>query len=296
MKNVLLTGGYGFIGTNFRSTLTERFPSIRLFTPTSSELNLLNSLEVFEFLNENNIEMVLHLASHLAGIGELTEKPLEYFEDNLIMNFNIIKAARCSGVKEFLTLGSTCAFSNNTPSPFQENDLWLGRPENTYGISKLAMLEHLKAQNQMKWLYLMPANAYGTGDHFDIKLSHIIPATIMKLNDAVKNNKPYISVWGDGSQVRDFIYIDDLCDIVCKFLEMKTWNQTIVNISTGIGTCIKDIVSNLILIMGLNHIEVKWLTDKPIGIPEKMMNNDRLISIIGRYQFTTIEDGLKSTV
>jgi GDP-L-fucose synthase len=292
----LLTGGNGFVGSNLKNKLQNLFPNIDILSPSSKELDLRDFNETLKFLEKSKVEVVIHLAANMAGIGELTERPLKYFEDNVLINFNIIRTCLMTKVNKFLTLGSTCGFSRSTPIPMKEEHFWCGKPENTYGTAKLLLLEHLMSQSKMEWLYLVPANIYGEGDHFDELRSHVIPATILKFENAKSEKKSYINVWGDGSQVRDFIYIDDLTSIICEFLKLNKWEERIVNVSTGKGTSIKEIVFHIRKYMELEDIKINWLLDKPTGLPIKVIDNGKLSNIIKNYKFITIEEGLKSTI
>lgn len=291
----LLTGGNGFIGSNLKEKIRKKFNNIELLSPSSKELDLRDYNKTLDYIKENEVDIVIHLAANMTGIGDLTEKPLKYFEDNTLMNFTIVKASLKAGVKRFLTFGSTCGFSRQTPIPMMEEHFWQGRPENTYGTAKLMMLEHLLSQNQMEWLYLVPANVYGVGDHFDLERSHVIPATILKFDRARLDSKK-VDVWGDGSQIRDFIYVDDLTDVVCQFIDLDKWKERVVNVSTGKGVTIKDIVLNIRNSMKFNDIEINWLLEKPTGLPVKIINNDKFTDIFGEYDFTSIEEGIKRTV
>lgn len=297
MKKVLITGGHGFIGKSICKMLKEKFPDAVLSVPRSKELDLRNYERTRDYFERNSFDTVIHLAAVMAGIGELTQWPLRYFEENIQINFNTVKAALESGVKRFLTFGSSCAFSKYTPIPMGEEHLWSGQPENTYGTAKLMMLEHLQSQSEMEWLYLIPANVYGPGDHFDISLSHVIPATILKFHNAYKTEQREIKVWGDGLQIRDFIYIDDLTEIVCKLLNQNVWDLKILNLSTGLGTSIKRIVQKIQQLMTKgNEVKIQWVPSEATGILKKILKNESLLEIIGNYDFTDIEDGLYYTV
>jgi nucleoside-diphosphate-sugar epimerase len=291
----LITGSGGFVGKSLTKQLKLDLDAI-FITPSSKELDLTDYNEVYRFLKDNNINKIVHLAASMSGIGELTNNPLKYLESNFLINFNIVKAALETGVKYFVTFGSTCSYSKDTIIPMKEDHLWKGKPENTYGVSKLLLLEHLASQNKMKWLYLMPANIYGVGDHFSSEKAHVIPATILKFQNALRNNENEIEVWGNGEQVRDFIYIKDLCIITSEFIKKSYHSESPINVSTGMGVKIKDIIFKIRRYMELEHINIAWQEDKPIGIPIKVVDNSSLLEKIKEYNFITIDEGIKYTI
>lgn len=292
----LITGAKGFVGKCLAQRLKNELYKDCVLTPSSTELDLRNYDKVYEFLKKYKVTKVIHLAASMSGIGELTNNPLTYLENNFLINFNIVKAALETRVKYFVTFGSSCSYSQNTNIPMREADLWKEKPENTYGISKLLLLEHLLSQCKMKFLYLVPANIYGVGDHFSSDKAHVIPATILKFENAVKEKKNKISVWGNGEQIRDFIYLEDLCNIVSELVKNNYYNSEPINISTGIGVKIKDIIVKIREYMDLEEFEIEWQVDKPIGIPKKILDNTLLMNIIKEYSFTNIDIGLKKII
>lgn len=300
MKNVLVTGANGFVGKNLTPRLRDVYSDVEFLTPSSKELNLIEYEDLLKYLHNNNVQEVIHLASSMAGIGELQNKPLLYLENNLIMNYNIIHASLEAKIKKFVTLGTSCSYNNSTPLPMRERDLWCLKPENTYGICKLIMLEHLYSQEQMKWVYLIPGNLYGPHDHFGEENAHIIPATVQKI-EKIEKETPYIEVWGDGSQIRDFMYVGDAVDIICKAYDDGRYYGHPINISTAKGTTIKTIVEEITRCFQnyedcVNNLSVRWDKTKPIGIKEKILANDEFLKLEPGFQFTTIPDGISKTM
>ncbi|RGQ56227.1 NAD-dependent epimerase/dehydratase family protein [Enterocloster bolteae] len=295
--NVLVTGGKGFVGTAFCNKIKENFKDISLFAPSSRELDLLDLKNVCKYLKEKEITHIIHLAAKLGGVHLVTNKPLEYLENNLIINYNIVHAAREQKIVRFITLGSSCSYSENVPLPNVETQLWQGYPENTYGICKLVLLEHLEKQNDFEWVYLIPPNIFGPGDHFGEKDAHFIPSTVKKLEDAVASNTDSIVAWGDGSQTRDFVYIDDLVYFLIEAFNNEKYNHCVLNISTGIEISIKDIVSQIMECMGLlGRINVIWDITRPVGSKRKVLSNERLLKLNPNYKFIPFSDGLQKTI
>lgn len=294
---ILVTGGNGFLGKTLVPILQKKYGENNVTVPLSKELNLLNKEKTYDFLNNEKFDTVIHLAAKMSGIGELLKNPQIYLEENLIINFNIVTAALAAGVKKFVTLGSSCGYNNNTPIPMKEEYFWHLKPENTYGICKLILLEHLMSQKSMEWVYLVPANLYGPHDHFGDINAHIIPATIGKFLAAKENGTGYIDVWGDGSQVRDFMYVDDAAQIICDSVENTAFCGKAVNISTNKGNTIKEVVEAISKSLNMQDIEIRWDTTKPTGIIKKILSNDLLRSIYHEHDsFVNINTGIDKTI
>lgn len=296
MLKIFVSGGRGFLGKSVVEELKKIYGMENIIYPSSRELNLLDLQQLDDYFKKTKFDIVIHLAAKVAGIGDLTNHPLLYLEDNMIINYNIVKISLKYNIKKFITLGSSCGYNNETPLPMMEEEFWNRKPENTYGICKLLLLEHLKAQDVMQWVYLVPANIYGPGDHFGEANAHLIPATVLKFEQAVKNDSDYIDVWGDGTQVRDFIYIDDVVNIMCKSIENMAYQNKAINISTNIGCSVKEIVNSIKEIMGLSDMEVRWDSSKPTGILKKILSNKKFIGIENDYRFVDINEGLQKTI
>ena len=294
---ILVTGGHGFVGKALMGALRKNYHDTEIIAPTSKELDLLNSEKTLAFFHEHQIDCVFHLAARLGGVGLVSNKPLEFLESNLLINYNILRASLTSGVKKFITLGSSCSYSVDAPLPNRESDLWHGHPENTYGICKLVLLEHLISQTNMDWAYLIPPNIYGPGDHFGEKDAHFIPATVMKFQNALRENVDEIEVWGDGMQTRDFVYIDDMVYFLISAFENKEYSKKAVNVGTGIEVTIKEVVENIQSVMGLTgKVKINWAPDKPTGGKRKVFCNEALLQIEPNYRFVGIREGLERTL
>lgn len=287
---VLITGGHGFVG----KTMVERLngQKIDIVTPSSKELNLMKKEQVDQYLENNTVDMIVHLAARLGGVGVVMNKQTMFLEDNLLINYNIVKSAIDHNISKFITLGSSCCYGDELPIPLKEEYLWKGIPENTYGVCKLVILEHLKSQNTMNWVYLLPPNIYGPNDHFFEKDAHFIPATIQKIEYAVRNGKNKISVWGDGTQVRDFLYVEDLVDVLIDALNSEIYDRNPVNVATSKGVTVKETVEMLCELMGHQDLDIEWDITKPTGAMTKIMSNEKIKSINPEIRFTTIREGL----
>lgn len=298
MKTILVTGARGFVGRNLIPKLKNSIDDAVILTPTHEELDLSVDSQVVSYFKSRKIDEVIHLAARMAGIGELTNKPRYYLEKNLLINYNIVHSSIEFGVKKFLTLGTSCAYNNYSPIPMKEDSLWDLKPENTYGICKMVLLEHLMSQDTMGWVYLIPGNLYGPHDHFGKKNAHLIPATFNKFVECELYKKDVIEVWGDGSQIRDFMYVDDAINIILKAYFDERYAEKPINISACEGTSVKEIVLEIRSCFKelLNReISIDYDTTKPTGIKEKVLSNKLFLEIEKKYEFTTIREGLRKT-
>ncbi|HXH41218.1 MAG TPA: NAD-dependent epimerase/dehydratase family protein, partial [Thermoanaerobaculia bacterium] len=211
---VLLTGGNGFLGRALRSELM-RLGAGDVLAPARPELDLLDAASVGNYLDDEKPNLIIHAAAVVGGIGANRDHPGRFFYENAAMGIHLIEAARQSGVEKFVCIGTVCAYPNLTPVPFREDDLWNGYPEKTnapYGLAKRMLLAQLQAYRQeygFRGVFLLPANLYGPGDNFDLNTSHVIPAMIRKFMEAADRGERTVTLWGDGSPTREFLYVDD---------------------------------------------------------------------------------------
>ncbi len=217
-KKVLVTGGAGFLGSFIvEKLIKERGVNLgNIRVPRSKEIDLRkweNCVKAVE-----NIDIVIHLAAKVGGIGFNKKYPATLFYDNAVMGVQLMEAARQEGVQKFVALGTICAYPKYTPVPFKEEDLWNGYPEETnapYGIAKKILLVQANAYREQygfNAIYLLPVNLYGPRDNFDPESSHVIPALIKKMVDAKLAGKKEVVVWGTGNVSREFLYVEDAAE------------------------------------------------------------------------------------
>lgn len=296
MRKILVTGGNGFVGRRFRERADRGLEDCRVFCPASSEMNLLDYVSTEAFIRKNEIDMVIHLAAVHGGVELSQNQPQKLLEENTVININMVKAAVQNGVEKFITFGSSCSYGLQSPLPIKEEYLWHERPENTYGVAKLVMLEQLCTQNRMNWVYFIPTNIYGSGDHFGAVNMHIIPANILKFENARSCGRDYIDVWGDGSQVRDFVYVDDIVSLILEGVHSSKYDNDIYNVSTNEGVTIKRVIEIIQEVMEADDIQIRWDTTKPTGILKKVCDNTKIKSVSPDLRFTSIEEGLRNTI
>ena len=306
-KRVTVTGGKGFLGTYILEKLRLRGCK-NISIADLPEYNLTRLPDIQRMYQTQRPDIVIHLAAVVGGIGANSENPGRFFYDNAIMGIQLIESARQFEIEKFVCLGTICAYPKFTPVPFKEDNLWDGYPEETnapYGLAKKMLMEQLQAyrrQYGFNGIYLLPVNLYGPGDNFDPKQSHVIPALIRKYIEAgdliTKPNQqdktPVVTLWGDGSATREFLYVEDAAEGI--ILAAEKYNKPApVNLGAGFEISIKDLAA---LIAGLTDFkgEVKWDTSKPNGQPRRMLDTSRAYTEFGFLAAMDFEEGLKRTI
>jgi GDP-L-fucose synthase len=300
-KTIILTGGSGFLGSHVREKLIQMgIASDNILIPRSKDIDLTKQTNCQSLLNSTKPDIVIHLAGKVGGIGLNRERPAELFYDNLIMGVELINAAYRSGVKKFVVMGTICAYPKFTPVPFKEEDLWNSYPEETnapYGIAKKALLVQAQAYRKQfgfNAIYLLPVNLYGPRDNFEPEKSHVIPALIKKIADAIKNKRDYIDVWGTGNASREFLYVEDAAEAIV--LATQNYNGAEpINIGAGFEITIKELANKLCTIMKYRG-KIHWDKSKPDGQPRRCLDVTKAEKEFGFKAKTSFEEGLAKTV
>jgi GDP-L-fucose synthase len=299
-KKVLLTGGSGFLGSHIVENLVNKRGVLRsqISIPSSKDYDLRvwsNCEKVVK-----NVDIVIHLAARVGGIGFNQKYPGTLFYDNILMGVQIIEAARLEGVPKFVEVGTVCAYPKFTPIPFKEDDLWNGYPEETnapYGIAKKALLVMAQAYRQqygMNIIYLLPVNLYGPGDNFDLESSHVIPAFIRKFTEAIRKGQKEVNVWGTGNASREFLYVEDAAEGIISATE-KYDKPAPVNLGAGKEITIKELVTLVGKISGFQG-QIIWDVSKPDGQPRRCLDVSRAKKEFGFEAKTDLVVGLQSTI
>ena len=290
----LVTGGAGFLG----SFLVERLQAARddVFVVRQQEFDLTSRDDVERVFREAQPERVFHLAAEVGGIGANMANPGRYWYANLIMGAHVLELSRLREVAKLLVAGTVCAYPKFTPTPFHEDELWNGYPEETnapYGVAKKSVLvggQAYREQYGLDVVYLLPANLYGPGDNFDLQTSHVVPALIRKMLAGT----PEVVLWGDGSPTREFLYVEDAADAFVLAAERYSGAEP-VNIGTGAEISIRELAETIAELTGFEG-EIVWDKSMPNGQPRRRLDTSRAVEHFGFEAGTPLRDGLERTI
>jgi GDP-L-fucose synthase len=297
---ILVTGASGFLGKAVcRKLKKEKFNVIEL--NGKADWDLTNQDHVQYLFQQHQPDRIVHLAAKVGGIQANKENPGAFLYENLAMGMNLIETARKYGkLKKFLMVGTVCSYPKNTPVPFKEEDIWNGYPEETnapYGIAKKTLIEMLIAYNQqygMNCTNLIPVNMYGPDDNFNPKISHVIPALILKIDKAITKGDSSVDIWGSGKASREFLYVDDCAEAICAAVDIDTTPYPI-NIGTGEECTISTLSYLLKDIMGYNG-NLVFNSNGLDGQPRRCLDISKAYMVLGFKANTELYQGLKNTV
>ena len=296
-KKVLVTGGNGFLGSHVVNEL-KNLNVKDIFTPASKDYDLRNRTDCKKVLKD--IDVVFHLASTSGGIMFLKERPAEAFYDNIMMGVNLIHEAKEAGIEKLIITGAVSSYPKLAPIPFNEKNIWDGYPDETnapYGIAKRTLLVQSQAYRQQfdfNSIILFLTNLYGPKDHFDPTSATVIPALINKISSAKKQNKKSISIWGDGTPTRDFLYVQDA--VRGLMLAAEKYDEGLpINLGSDQETTINELVNLISKIIGFKG-QIKWDKSKPNGQPRRKVSNKLAGEKLGFKAETTLEEGLQKTI
>ncbi len=298
-KKILITGGAGFLGSFIVDKLIEKGvdkKNIRI--PRSKDCDLRNWENCRNAVE--SIDIVIHLAARVGGIGYNMKYPANLFYDNAMMGIQLLEASRLAGVRKFVGLGTVCSYPKFTSVPFKEEDFWMGYPEETnspYGIAKKMLLvqqQAYRAQYGFDSIYLIPVNLYGPRDNFDPEDSHVIPALILKFTEAKRNKLESVTVWGTGKVTREFLYVEDAARGIINATEYYNEPDP-VNLGTSEEILIRDLVYLIKELTGFGG-EVIWDTSKPDGQPKRKLDVSKAQKEFGFKAKVKLEQGLIKTI
>lgn len=306
MKTVFVAGHRGMVGSAIVRELEKRH-DIKLVTRTSSELDLTNQHAVDAFFAEQSIDEVYLAAAKVGGIYANNTYPAEFIYQNLMIESNIIHAAHVNDVQKLLFLGSSCIYPKYAEQPMTETALLTGILEETnepYAIAKIAGIKLCESYNRQygrNYRSVMPTNLYGLNDNFHPANSHVIPAIMRRFHEAKLNGDKEVVVWGTGTPMREFLYVDDMAAASVHVMELddetyKTNTQPMlshINVGTGIDCTIREMVETMAKVVGFEG-DITFDTSKPDGTPRKLMNVSRLGDLGWQYQ-VSLEEGLSIT-
>lgn len=316
-SRIYVAGHRGLVGSALTRALARRGFS-KILTQTREQLDLRDPQRVLDFFRREQPEYVFLAAARVGGIRANTERPADFIHDNLLIQASVIHAAHGAGTRRLIFFGSNCLYPRECPQPMKEDAIMTGRMEPTseaYAVAKLAGLTLCNAYNRQygtEFLTLIPATIYGPGAHFDADASHVLPALMRRFHEAkaqvgalqpalvgdrgraAKDAPPAVTVWGTGSPVREFLYVDDLVD-ACLFLVglEGPLPASPINVGTGVGCSIRELAAEIADVVGFEG-EVVFDARQPDGAAQKVLDSSRMRAL-GWSPRTPLGEGLRRT-
>ncbi|WP_455019523.1 GDP-L-fucose synthase [Kingella denitrificans] len=305
-KRVFVAGHQGMVGSAIVRAL-EKAGDAEIITRTRSELDLLDQAAVFRFFNQNAVDEVYLAAAKVGGIWANNTYPAEFIYQNLIIEANIIHGAFQAGVRKLLFLGSSCIYPKLAEQPIAESSLLQGALEPTnepYAIAKIAGIKLCESYNRQygtDYRSVMPTNLYGINDNFHPENSHVVPALLRRFHEAKMQDLPSVTVWGSGSPMREFLYVDDMAGACLHVMNLpkEVYGEHIlpmsshINVGTGKDCTIRELVNTIARAVGYQG-DILWDTSKPDGTPRKLLDVG-LLKRLGWQYSVELDEGIERT-
>jgi GDP-L-fucose synthase len=294
---VLIAGGTGLVG----SSLVRLFSSqgFEIFSANRSNLDLLNRNLTLNFICNFKPDLIVDAAAKVGGIGANNTYPVEFMLNNINIQNNLMEAAHAADVPKFIFLGSSCIYPRSCPQPIKEEYLLTGHLEKTnsaYAIAKIAGIELINSYRKQfgkKWISIMPTNLYGPNDNFQYPGSHVVPALIRRFVEATYLNKSTETLWGSGTPLREFLYVDDLSEAILTLIRSDT-NVDLFNIGSGTEISIMELSYLIAEETGFRGT-ILWDESQPDGTPRKILDSSK-IKQLGWKPKTPLNFGVRQTV
>jgi GDP-L-fucose synthase len=293
---IYIAGHRGMVGSAVWRAL-EKNGYTNLIGRTSKELDLKNQKSVFNFFKQEKPEAVIDAAARVGGILANNDFPYQFLMENMQIQNNLIDSALKSGIEKFIFLGSSCIYPKFAPQPLKEEYLLTNSLEPTnewYAIAKITGVKACQAirkQFNKEYVSLMPTNLYGTHDNFDLQTSHVLPAMLRKFHEAKLNRAP-VKLWGSGTPMREFLFVDDMAEAVVYALENKL-PEYLYNVGSGKDITIKELAETIQKVTG-HQGKIIWDLEKPDGTPRKLMDVSKMKEMGWSYS-TELEEGIEKT-
>lgn len=305
-KRVFVAGHQGMVGSAIVRAL-EKAGDAEIITRTRSELDLLDQAAVFRFFNQNAVDEVYLAAAKVGGIWANNTYPAEFIYQNLIIEANIIHGAFQAGVRKLLFLGSSCIYPKLAEQPIAESSLLQGALEPTnepYAIAKIAGIKLCESYNRQygtDYRSVMPTNLYGINDNFHPENSHVVPALLRRFHEAKMQNLPSVTVWGSGSPMREFLYVDDMASACLHVMNLpkEVYGEHVlpmsshINVGTGKDCTIRELANTIARAVGYQG-DILWDTSKPDGTPRKLLDVG-LLKRLGWQYSVELDEGIERT-
>lgn len=294
-SKIYVAGHRGMVGSAIIREL-KRQGYTNIITRTHRELDLCRQADVEDFFAKEKPEYVFLAAAKVGGIVANKEALADFMYDNMMLEMNVINSAWRNKCKKLEFLGSSCIYPKMAPQPIKEGHLLTGKLEKTneaYALAKISGLkycEYLNRQYGTDYISIMPSNLYGPNDNYHPTNSHVLPAMIRRFHEAKENNLPNVICWGDGTPLREFLYVDDLANL-CVFLMNNYSGNEAVNAGTGKEITIKELAELVAKVIEYDG-EILWDTTKPNGTPRKLLDISKATNLGWTYK-TELEDGIK---
>ncbi|MEX5285217.1 GDP-L-fucose synthase [Selenomonas sputigena] len=292
---IYVAGHRGMVGSAIVRELRKQGYT-NIVTRTHEDVDLCRQKAVEAFFAEEKPAYVFLAAAKVGGIGANSEAPADFMYFNMMLEMNVIHAAWKNGCRKLEFLGSSCIYPRLAPQPMKEDCLLTSSLEETneaYALAKISGLkycEYLNRQYGTDYISVMPTNLYGPNDNYHATRSHVLPALIRRFHEAKEKGAPSVTCWGDGSPLREFLYVDDLANL-CVFLMNRYSGNETVNAGTGKELTIKNLAEMVARVVGYEG-EILWDTTKPNGTPRKLLDVSKAEALGWTYR-TELEDGLR---
>ena len=296
-SKIYVAGHRGMVG----SAIVRQFQGLgytNIIGKSSKELDLRNQQAVNDFYKIERPDVVIDAAARVGGILANNNYPYQFLMENMQMQNNLIDGALHNGVEKFIFLGSSCIYPKLAPQPLKEDYLLTDSLEPTnewYAIAKISGVkscEAIRKQFGKDYVSLMPTNLYGYFDNFDLQTSHVLPAMIRKFHEAKENNHSDVILWGSGTPMREFLFVDDLAKATIFALD-NTLPEHLYNVGTGVDITIKNLAETIQKITG-HQGKIIWDSSKPDGTPRKLMDVSKMNELGWKHE-VDLEEGIQKT-
>lgn len=296
-SKIYIAGHRGMVGSAIWRTLSAKGYT-NLIGASSAELDLRHQQAVRDFISAAKPDVIIDAAARVGGILANNNYPYQFIMENMQIQNNLIDSALQAGVEKFIFLGSSCIYPRLAPQPLKEEYLLTSDLEPTnewYAIAKITGVKTCQAirkQFDKDYVSLMPTNLYGTFDNFDLNTSHVLPAMMRKFHEAAANNHAPVTLWGSGTPLREFLFVDDMAEAVVFALENKLPDY-LYNIGTGVDLTIKELAETIQKITG-HQGKIIWDATKPDGTPRKLMDISKMHDLGWKHKID-LEEGIQKT-